>query len=223
MSDPITHDRVSSLFLELRDLPADEALRRVQTIEDAGLREEVRSLLEFDVRGVTESPSSPTTGGNTPRLATPSQIGPYRVIERLGQGGSGVVLLAQQERPVRRRVAIKIVPYAAVSPEFAARFEFERRALERTNHPNIAKVLDAGRTPDGLPYLVMEYVEGEPITSYCRKHWLTLPDAIGLMLQVCEAVQHAHQRGVIHRDLKPANILGEGRQENEGNKHRGEA
>jgi serine/threonine protein kinase len=209
MSDPITHDQISATFLEVRDLPPDEAARRVQAIEDPALREEVRSLLEFDVRGSTSTPytSGPALGAQGSELGTPSHIGPYTILERLGHGGSGVVLLAQQEKPVRRRVAIKIVPYAAISPDFAARFEFERRALERTNHPNIARILDAGRTSDGLPYLVMEYVEGESITAFCRKNWLSLPAAIDLILQVADAVQHAHQRGVIHRDLKPANIL----------------
>src|SRR6185295_18261119 len=137
----------------------------------------------------------------------PATIGPYRIVRRLGQGGSGVVLLAEQDEPVRRRVAIKLVPHAAVSPELAARFEFERRALERTEHPNIARILDAGRTGDGLPYLVMDYVEGVSITEHCRGAALSMRERIGVWLDVADAVQHAHQRGVIHRDLKPGNIL----------------
>lgn len=197
MTDRTIHDRASTLFLELRDLsPADRA-GRLASIADAALRAEVASLLEHD--SPDSSPSDPD--------ALPSRIGPYAVVRRIGRGGSGVVLLAEQSEPVRRRVAIKIVPYAAVSPDLAARFEFERRALERTEHPNIAKILDAGRTPDGLPYIVLEFVEGLPISLFCSDRNLPLRDRIGLVLQVAGAVQHAHQRGVIHRDLKPANIL----------------
>jgi hypothetical protein len=209
MSDPDTHERASALFLELRGLAPDRALLRIGEIKDPRLREEVRSLMEFDERGVTGTPLGVAGAAAAPALAAslPGRIGPYSVIERLGHGGSGVVLLAEQHEPVRRRVAIKIVPYAAISPDFAARFEFERRALERTNHPGIARILDAGRTSDGLPYLVMEYVEGETITGFCREHRVPVRAAIELVLQVCDAVQHAHQRGVIHRDLKPANLL----------------
>jgi eukaryotic-like serine/threonine-protein kinase len=197
MKGPELHERASALFLECRDLPPEERAERVAALgpEDP-LRAEVLSLLEHDGAGA-ERP-----GGGDPAF-----IGPYRVLRRLGRGGSGFVLLAEQRQPVRRRVAIKLVPHAAVSPDFAARFEFERRALERIDHPHIARILDAGRTPDGMPYLVMEYIDGVPINQHCREARLDTRGRIGLVLDVADAVQHAHQRGVIHRDLSPANIL----------------
>jgi tetratricopeptide (TPR) repeat protein len=117
------------------------------------------------------------------------------------------VLLAEQTHPVRRRVAIKLVPHALLDPAHAARFDFERHALERTDHPGIPKVLDAGRTPLGLPYIAMEFVDGPPVTVFCRERGLSVPDRVALIADVAGAVQHAHQRGLIHRDLKPSNIL----------------
>ncbi|HTE05120.1 MAG TPA: serine/threonine-protein kinase [Planctomycetota bacterium] len=197
VADVALHARASTLFLALRVLSAaerDAALAGVAT-DDAPLAGEVRSLLAFDADDVQ------------PATDIPARLGPYRVLGRLGQGGSGQVFLAEQDEPVRRRVAIKVVPQAAVNPELAARFEVERRALEATDHPNITRVLDAGRTPDGLPYLVMNLVEGEPLTRYCERRALTIAERVRLMLDVADAVQHAHQRGVIHRDLKPGNIL----------------
>jgi eukaryotic-like serine/threonine-protein kinase len=201
MNERELHERASALFMELRGAASGERERRLGEL-DAALRREVSSLLEHDAggEGEAEAQNPDAEGGAT-------RIGPYRVIGRIGRGGSGFVLLAEQDEPVRRRVAIKLVPHAAVNPEIAARFEFERRALERTEHPNIARILDAGRTGEGVPYLVMEYVEGVPIAEYCRARGLPLRERIGLFLQVADAVQHAHQRGVIHRDLKPANIL----------------
>ncbi len=195
--DATLHARASTLFLALRALPAverDAALAATAT-DDAPLAGEVQSLLAFDAEDLP------------PAAEIPARFGPYRVLGRLGQGGSGQVFLAEQDEPVRRRVAIKVVPQAAVNPELAARFEVERRALEATDHPNITRVLDAGRTPDGLPYLVMNLVEGEPLTRYCERHALSIAERVRLMLDVADAVQHAHQRGVIHRDLKPGNIL----------------
>ncbi len=192
MSDAELYQRAAALFLELRVLSRSErgdALAAVAA-DDPRLAAEAASLLEHDVAD-----------------ALPARIGPYRIVARVGRGGSGQVFLAEQEEPLRRRVAVKVVPQAAVSAEAAARFEIERRVLERTDHPNITRVLDAGRTPDGLPYLVMNFVEGEAITDYCVRHAVPLADRIRLMLDVADAVQHAHQRGVIHRDLKPANIL----------------
>ncbi len=228
MSDRDLHEQVSALFLRARDTPADEREQflRHAAGEDERLLNEVRTLLDHDLTvdadGIRTSRHqglhAQATSSLTPRpfnaspasippLSAPARIGPYRVIERIGRGGSGYVLLAEQEQPIRRRVAIKIVPHAAIDPAFAARFEVERHALERTDHPNIARILDAGRTADGLPYLVMEYVQGAPITEHCRRNGVSLRDRIGLMLDVADAVQHAHQRGVIHRDIKPANIL----------------
>ena len=200
MSDPELHARATALFLELRSLPPSEhaAAAARAANGDERLRREVLSLLEHDV----DEPASP---GETP--AFPAELGPYRVLAPIGQGGTGRVFLAEQLAPIRRRVAIKIVPQAASSAELAARFDFERRALERTEHPHIARILDAGRTRDGLPYLVMEYVEGVAITAYCDAHELAIEERIRLFLGVADAVHHAHQRGVIHRDIKPANVL----------------
>lgn len=198
MSQRDLHEQASALFLQIRSLPHTER-KAALLAADEDVRHEVRSLLEHD------SPDTPHPGAVAP--APPSRIGPYSILGTIGRGGSGLVLLAEQHEPVRRRVAIKLVPHAALSPEFAARFDFERRALERTEHPNIARILDAGRTPDGLPYLVMDYVQGLPITEHCTSRSLPLRDRISLVIEVTDGVQHAHQRGVIHRDLKPANIL----------------
>jgi serine/threonine protein kinase len=205
MTTPDLHARATALFLKLRDLPAPERESRLAAEADALVRAEVASLLAHDTHDDPTSTFGPGPGPSAPDL--PAHIGPYSVVRRIGQGGSGYVLLAEQRRPIHRRVAIKIVPYAAISPDVAARFEFERRALERTDHPNIARILDAGTTESGLPYLVIEYVEGPPLTEYCRRNGLPLRDRIALMLDIADGVQHAHQRGVIHRDLKPGNIL----------------
>ncbi|MBX3362021.1 MAG: serine/threonine protein kinase [Phycisphaeraceae bacterium] len=215
------HQRVSDEFVRIRALTREARPGELDMLaqENKALADEVRSLLAYDDTSHacgTDAPTvdpadSETVGsshGGSPRPAgLPENIGPYRILDRIGSGGSGLVLLAEQHEPVRRRVAIKIVPHAAISQELAARFEFERRALEKTDHPNIARILDAGRTAEGLPYLVMDYVEGVAITEHCRRHALDLRERIDLMLAVADAVQHAHQRGVIHRDLKPANIL----------------
>lgn len=134
-------------------------------------------------------------------------IGPYQLIEAIGAGGMGEVWLAEQTRPVRRRVALKLIKAGMDTAEVVARFASERQALALMDHPGIAKVLDAGATPQGRPYFAMEYITGTPITQYCDQHRLTLRQRLQLFVQVCEAVQHAHQKAVIHRDLKPSNIL----------------
>lgn len=134
-------------------------------------------------------------------------IGPYFLLELIGEGGMGEVWLAEQRQPVRRRVAIKLIKLGMDTREVVARFESERQALALMDHPAIAKVFDAGSTPEGRPYFVMEYVAGIPITAYCDKHKLTVRQRMELFIQVCEGVQHAHQKAIIHRDLKPSNIL----------------
>lgn len=136
-----------------------------------------------------------------------SSIDGYRLLERLGEGGFGVVYLAEQERPVRRMVALKVIKLGMDTAQVVARFEAERQALAIMEHPSIAKVFDAGSTMTGRPYFVMELVRGEPITAYCDRNRLTIPDRLKLFTKVCEAVHHAHQKGVIHRDIKPSNIL----------------
>ena len=134
-------------------------------------------------------------------------IGPYRLLELIGEGGMGEVWLAEQKQPVRRRVALKLIKAGMDTREVVARFESERQALALMDHPAIAKVFDAGSTPQGRPYFVMEYVSGVPITTYCDTHKLTTRERLELFIHVCEAVQHAHQKAIIHRDLKPSNIL----------------
>jgi serine/threonine protein kinase/tetratricopeptide (TPR) repeat protein len=134
-------------------------------------------------------------------------VGAYKLLERLGEGGMGVVYMAEQLRPVRRRVAMKIVKPGMDSRQVIARFEAERQALALMDHPGIARVLDAGTTESGRPYFAMELVRGVPVTAYCDEHRLTPRERLALFVQICHAVQHAHQKGVIHRDLKPGNVL----------------
>ena len=137
----------------------------------------------------------------------PAKIGPYRLRQRLGEGGFGVVYVADQEAPIRRQVAVKVLKPGMGSAEVIARFEQERQALALMDHPHIATVLDAGTTADGRPYFVMELVRGEAITAYCDAGRLAIADRLHLFVQVCQAVQHAHHKGVIHRDIKPGNVL----------------
>ena len=134
-------------------------------------------------------------------------IGNYRLLQRIGEGGMGVVYMADQEHPVRRRVAVKIVKLGMDTEAVVARFEAERQALAMMDHPNIARVLDAGATSTGRPYFVMELVQGVPITNYCDRNKLSLRERLQLFIPVCKAIQSAHQKGIIHRDLKPSNVM----------------
>ena len=134
-------------------------------------------------------------------------IGPYKLIEKIGEGGFGLVFVADQQAPVKRRVALKLIKPGMDSREVIARFEAERQALAMMDHPNIARVLDAGATDSGHPYFVMELVHGIPITDFCDKNRLTMRERLELFVSVCQAVQHAHQKGIIHRDIKPSNVL----------------
>ncbi|MBI5768079.1 MAG: serine/threonine protein kinase, partial [Verrucomicrobia bacterium] len=134
-------------------------------------------------------------------------IGPYKLLEKIGEGGFGVVWMAEQQEPVRRRVALKIVKAGMDTRELIARFEAERQALAMMEHPNIARVFDAGATETGRPYFVMELVRGTPITQFCDENRIPTEARLRLFIDVCQAVQHAHQKGIIHRDLKPSNIL----------------
>src|SRR6266852_4447749 len=153
------------------------------------------------------SPSAPTETAADLASAEKISFGPYRLLQRLGEGGMGEVWLAEQSKPVRRRVALKLIKAGMDTREVVARFESERQALALMDHPAIAKVFDAGSTPEGRPYFVMEYVAGIPITAYCDKHRMTTRQRMELFIQVCDGVQHAHQKAIIHRDLKPSNIL----------------
>jgi serine/threonine protein kinase len=135
------------------------------------------------------------------------RIGRYKLLQRLGEGGMGSVWMAEQTEPVRRMVALKVVKPGMDSSEVLARFEAERQALALMDHPNIAKVLDAGTTPEGRPYFVMDLVKGIPFMRFCDEQRLSVRERLELFMQVCQAVQHAHQKGIIHRDLKPGNVL----------------
>ncbi len=134
-------------------------------------------------------------------------IGPYKLIEKIGEGGFGLVFVAEQQAPVKRKVALKLIKPGMDSREVIARFEAERQAVAMMDHPNIARVLDAGTTDSGHPYFVMELVHGIPITDFCDKNRLTMRERLELFVSVCQAVQHAHQKGIIHRDIKPSNVL----------------
>ena len=148
-------------------------------------------------------PSSPETGW----IAVGQQVGRYKLLQRIGEGGFGTVYMAQQHEPIRRKVALKVIKLGMDTKAVIARFDAERQALAIMDHPHIAKILDGGVTGDGRPYFVMELVSGVPITTYCDDNKLSISDRLGLFVNVCEAVQHAHQKGIIHRDLKPSNVL----------------
>jgi serine/threonine protein kinase len=154
-----------------------------------------------------DEPSEPTFGEKIPAEKPGSWIGRYKLISMLGEGGMGEVYLAEQEHPIKRQVALKIIKPGMDSKRVITRFEAERQALALLDHPNIAHVYDAGTTEAGRPYFVMEYVKGLSITEHCDHHKLTIKERLRLFQQVCQAVQHAHQKGIIHRDIKPSNIL----------------
>ena len=208
--NPRPRPSVTEVFLKACNVDANERgefLDR-ECAGDGALRAEVESLLAHD----GDAPEILQTGGAVEYAADdidppPRSIGPYEILEKLGEGGMGVVYRAEQKRPIRRDVAIKLIKLGIDTKEVTARFDSERQALAVMNHPNIARVLDAGTTETGRPYFAMEYVEGEPITFYCDKRQLTLRQRLELFIQVCQGVQHAHHRAIIHRDIKPTNIL----------------
>ncbi len=184
---------------------ADQALRRrvenlLRAAEIAG------DFLEFPVSGRGPDTES-TSRAIDPSEQPGDRIGRYRLLERIGEGGCGVVYMAEQEEPVRRRVALKVIKLGMDTRQVVARFEAERQALALMDHPNIAKVLDGGATETGRPYFVMELVRGVRMTEFCEQARLPTGARLRLFVQVCQAVQHAHQKGIIHRDLKPSNIL----------------
>jgi len=162
-----------------------------------------------DGPGLDGKPGVPSPSVSSEMFVEPpgSRIGRYRLLNVLGEGGMGIVYRAGQEHPITRDVALKIIKPGMDSARVIARFEAERQALALLDHPNIAHVYDAGAAENGRPYFVMEYVEGVSITEHCDRHRLTIEDRLNLFLQVCHAVQHAHQKGIIHRDIKPSNIL----------------
>lgn len=206
--DPSRHQRIKDLFAIARELSgaARSAFLAQECDGDAELRREVEELLESD-RDATggELARSLTTDG--PRVGAPEQIGNYRLRERIGEGGMGEVYLADQEQPIQRVVALKIIRPGLESKSVIARFESERQALAMMSHRNIARALDAGTMDDGRPYFVMEYVQGVPITEYCDDNLLTTSERLDLLAQVCDGLHHAHQKAIIHRDIKPSNVL----------------
>ncbi|HEV3341511.1 MAG TPA: protein kinase [Pirellulales bacterium] len=202
----LSGQQVMELFCEAlsRQSPEDRASFLADACgEDATLRARIEDLLRADEeagRFLEGAPRKVVEGPGTP-------IGPYKLLEQIGEGGFGIVFMAEQTSPVRRRVALKIVKPGMDSRRIVARFEAERQALALMEHPNIARVLDAGQTESGRPYFVMELVRGTPITEFCDQHRLSPAERLELFLSVCQAVQHAHAKGIIHRDLKPSNVL----------------
>ena len=195
------------LFDACVEAASDDAREQLlEACPDPQLRAEVRALLQAHADAPTSISLSHEIG-DFPRLAAPHQIGPYRIIERIGEGGMGEVFLAEQQAPMHRRVALKILKFGLATQEVIARFELERQTLAVLAHPNIARIYDAGTTPDGRPFFAMEFVPGVPITTYCDERRLDLNARLALYAEVCAGVQHAHLRGIIHRDLKPSNIL----------------
>jgi serine/threonine protein kinase len=179
---------------------------------DAALKARVEALLAHHVEdNFLQEPAAGLGPGATaimPLTEKPgAHIGRYKLLEALGEGGFGAVWLAEQKEPVRRKVALKVIKLGMDTNQVVARFEAERQALALMDHPNIAKVLDAGTTEGGRPYFVMELVRGIPITKFCDENKLATRERLDLFIKVCHAIQHAHQKGIIHRDLKPSNVL----------------
>ena len=208
--------QVESLFHEVLQSPAPEreALLQEACGGDAELRASVDELLRAHEEAGAFLASGAILRGSIRETGTPSTaeaagtfVDNYKLLQQIGEGGFGIVWMAEQERPVRRRVAMKIIKAGMDTREVVARFEQERQALAMMDHPNIAKVFDAGSTPAGRPFFVMELVKGGKITDYCDEQKLPTLERLKLFIQVCHAIQHAHQKGIIHRDLKPSNIL----------------
>jgi serine/threonine protein kinase len=209
----VSEDRARSVFFAvLERAPASwDAFLDESCGGDAALRGRVAQLLHAhqalgSIHGAR--PNGPALTLDEPLREGPgSVIGPYTLREQIGEGGMGLVFVAEQQQPVRRKVALKVIKPGMDSRQVIARFEAERQALALMDHANIARVFDGGTTPEGRPYFVMELVKGTPITDYCDARRLTTRQRLALFLDVCHAVQHAHQKGIIHRDLKPGNIL----------------
>ena len=212
-------ERAKELFLDAAELPDAErsAFLAEACAGDARLEERVRKLLGAHERAesylgesaqwVDSGAGSGQAGRFEDELEAGAEIGVYRLLAELGEGGFGSVWLAEQDRPVKRRVALKVLKAGMDTREVVARFEAERQALALMDHPCIAKVFDAGATERGRPFFAMELVDGVPVTEFCDAHGLSTRERLELFLDVCRAVQHAHQKGVIHRDLKPSNVL----------------
>ena len=220
MSQP-NLDRVKQIFHEVRGETEPERQRLMDELcgEDEALRARVRALLvsEDEAGDFLDSPTmseanaaalaAASAAASAPPERPGSRIGPYKLLQVIGEGGFGVVYMAEQEEPIRRRVALKVIKPGMDTKQVIARFEAERQALAMLDHPNIAKVFEAGATPNGRPYFVMELVRGTSITDYCDEQRLSTRERLALFSDVCSAVHHAHESGIIHRDLKPSNVM----------------
>ncbi len=210
-------NREEEIFSAARELPPEKRAGYLAAVcgGDVQLRRRLDALLQADGDAGDFLESAPGAGRSSPTVLVPEPlteqpgdvIGRYKIREKLGEGGCGVVYVAEQTEPVRRRVALKIIKLGMDTRSVIARFEAERQALAMMDHPNIAKILDAGATETGRPYFVMELVRGIRITDYCDQNKLGTAERLKLFTQVCHAIQQAHQKGVIHRDIKPSNIL----------------
>jgi eukaryotic-like serine/threonine-protein kinase len=211
MADHLTvDDRIRlPLLIELVQIDREARVKRGEQAPLDGYRKEFPELaawLEAD-KPAGAAESAPIADGPAVAERPGEKIGRYKLLDQLGVGGFGMVFVAEQEWPVRRKVALKVIKPGMDTREVVARFEAERQALALMDHPNIARVIDGGTTESGRPYFVMELVRGIPITDYCDKHRLSLRERLELFTRVCRAVQHAHQKGIVHRDIKPSNVL----------------
>jgi tetratricopeptide (TPR) repeat protein len=209
---PIDVKTIFSEALEKKDVKERADYLNEACGNDMELRSKVEALLKAHEQAGSFLDAPPfdadVTLNTSPLTEAPGTIiGRYKLLEQIGEGGFGVVYMAEQQEPIRRRVALKIIKLGMDTRQVIARFEAERQALAMMDHPNIAKVLDAGATETGRPYFVMELVKGIPITEYCDKNNLDTQQRLELFIDVCKAVQHAHQKGIIHRDIKPSNVM----------------
>ena len=228
-SAPYDPDAAKDLFIRCVEAPDSNACEAILQGVDPGLATRVRRLLASVDRGevienvfeavpAIDIDATADADSNDPRSnsgasgfvfaeSVGTQIENYKLLEQIGEGGMGTVFMAQQTKPIKRRVAVKVVKPGMDSRQVVARFEAERQALALMDHPNIARVFDGGTTPSGRQYFVMELVKGIPLTEFCQSKNVPLRERLRLFIDLCRGAQHAHQRGIIHRDLKPSNVL----------------
>src|SRR5438128_1260085 len=216
-----THQQEATIFDGVLELPPEQRAAYLDRAcgGDVALRQRIQALLKAS-EGTCEFLDAPAPGARlSSAAAVPDEavrapaekpgdrIGRYKLLQQIGEGGCGVVYMAEQEEPVRRRVALKVIKLGMDTKSVIARFDAERQALALMDHPSIAKVFDAGAAETGRPYFVMELVRGMKITDYCDEARLSTRARLDLFIKVCQAIQHAHQKDIIHRDSKPSNIL----------------